>query len=341
MTIDEIRFRRLAGQHLLAPVDAQTAARDLCGLQAQFLSNAFHALRIRSADFNADRPDGFMKNWTLRGTMHLFYEHDLPLMLHCGRQHALRPCDTLEADEYVTAERKRFFADVMMKHVHRGTCARDDLKQICFDAGMTDVEARSIFNPWGGTIRALCEEGKLTHAVSSKKAFAPCPPFVPHKKEQAQLELARRYFTHYGPATIRDSAYFLGYTQAEIKRLLLQLPVRETQCGAKIYYYIEETAPEYADMPPCIFLAGFDPLMLGYEKRENPFLPQTYLREIFNLAGIVMPALLVHGRVVGKWKRTGRKLAITLFEAIDAANQTAILHEAECLWPNLTSIDVI
>ena len=52
MTLDEIRLRRLAVQHLLALADTQTVTKDLCGLQAQFLSHALHGLAIRTGEVN-------------------------------------------------------------------------------------------------------------------------------------------------------------------------------------------------------------------------------------------------------------------------------------------------
>lgn len=339
MTSDELKTRRLSGLHLLVPTDAKTVIRDMCGVQSQFLSNAFHALRIRSTDFSAENPDGFLKSWTLRGTMHLFDEQDLPLMLHKNRAHNLRPCDTLGEDEWISAERKQFFAELIMSSVCTGTSEREALKQICFDAGMSDEESQSVFNPWGGTIRALCEAGRITHAVSEKKAFIPCPAFEPMEKEEAELELARRYFTHYGPATVRDAAYFFGCRQADVRRWLAELPVKEIFCEGKTCYYIENGWTRSDKMPPCIFLAGFDPLMLGYEKTDNPFLPPEHLRGIFSLAGIVMPAVLVNGRVVGKWKKTGKKLTITLFGTLDRSEKASVRDVAERLWHDIRRID--
>jgi len=339
MTTDELKLRRLFGQHLLAPKDARTVLRDLCGMQSQFLSNAFHALRIRSADFDEANPTGMMKNWTLRGTMHLFDESDLPLMLHRDRSHFLCPCDTLAGDEYITTERKRHFADLIVRSVREGIGEREALKRLCVEAGITEEEAQSVFNPWGGTIRALCEAGAITHAVSERKAFVSCPAFEPMERDEARLELARRYFTHYGPATVRDAAYFFSFGQAEIRQMFDKLPVQEISCEGKAHYYIEETAQFEGEMPPCIFLAGFDPLMLGYEKKENPFLPKEHLRGIFSLSGIVMPALLVHGRVVGRWKKTGKRLTITLFETIDVRDRACICAQAEQRFIGLRTIE--
>ena len=95
MILEEMKIRRLAGQHLLAPSDTKTVVKDLCGLQAQFLSHALHGLSIRAGEVNTD---GLVKSWTNRGTMHLFRAEDLPLFLHEGRTHCLRRVDTLESD---------------------------------------------------------------------------------------------------------------------------------------------------------------------------------------------------------------------------------------------------
>ncbi len=41
------------------------------------------------------------------------------------------------------------------------------------------------------------------------------------------------------------------------------------------------------------------------------------MRDIFNLAGIVRPAILVNGTVIGWWNLKTRKLKITLFSPAD------------------------
>jgi len=80
--------------------------------------------------------------------------------------------------------------------------------------------------------------------------------------------------------------------------------------------------------------------MLGYQKKESLYLPQEHLRGIFNLAGIVMPPILLDGKVVGKWKKKNTKLTMTLFEAVGARNKKAIINEAETLWGDLKKIEI-
>ena len=334
MTLKEIKLRRLAGQHLLAPVDTQTVVKDLCGVQAQFLGHALHGLSIRCAEVNTD---GLVKSWTNRGTMHLFSVDDLPLFLHEGRAHFLRPVDTLESDAYISADRKAYFADLIVDAVAQGIDERVALKAVCEKAGMTESESQSLFDPWGGTIRALCEAGRICHKVQENKAYQLCPAFEPMAEEPARIELARRYFTHFGPATIKDAAYFFGTTQTKVKSWLKQLPVTETSLDGRSYFYIDNALPA-GNLPDCLFLAGFDQLMLGYEKTESLFLPREHMRDIFNLAGIVRPAILVNGTVVGWWNLKNRKLKITLFSPAD---QQLIERTATALWNDLKRIEVL
>ena len=194
-----------------------------------------------------------------------------------------------------------------------------------------------MFDPWGGGIRELCERGFLHYAPQEQKVFCLTPEFTPMPKADAELELARRYFTHFGPATIKDAAYFFGTTQATVKSWMKQLPVTETSLDGKSYFYIDKGLPA-GNLPDCLFLAGFDQLMLGYEKTESMFLPKQHLRDIFNLAGIVRPAILVNGTVVGWWNLKNRKLKITLFSPAD---QKLISDTASRLWNDLKQIEYL
>ena len=331
MEREEIILQRLARQHLLQKCDTQTVVKDLCGIQAQFLSHALHGLSIRCKEVCTDN---LVKSWTNRGTMHLFSADDLPLFLHQGRTHFLRGVDTLESDAYMSAERKAYFANVITDGITQGIDEREALKTLCKSHGMTESEENSAFDPWGGLIRALCESGQICHKVQEKKAYQLCPSFEPMAEKPARLELARRYFTHFGPATVKDAAYFFSTTQTQVKSWLTELPVEETHFCGKDFFCIGAES-QSVEMPACLFLAGFDQLMLGYEKTESLLLPKEHMRDIFNLAGIVRPAVLVNGRVMGWWNLKNRKLRIVLFSSAD---QKLIADAAAQQWSDLKSI---
>lgn len=128
MTEQELIALRLYRQHLTNPAPGEEICRDLNGIQAQFLSNSRHALAIRGCG-GSEWNRGLVKSWTLRGTIHVFREKDLPLYLHEGRCHALRPCDTLEADGWITRERKDYFASLILDTLTGGPATREALRQ--------------------------------------------------------------------------------------------------------------------------------------------------------------------------------------------------------------------
>ena len=333
-TASDILLYRLHNQHLLSP--GINPAADLCGFQAQFLRNAVHALRIRSHEVYVD---DLVKTWTLRGTLHLVPERDLPLYLRCCGSAE----DVCRSDWYAWTSarghanppaRETELARLALDAIASGVEEREALRLHLRACGMTEAEEARVFSPWGGLIAELANIGAIAFRVEmadecyplEAKRYRPLVPFTPAGEFPARLELARRYFTHYGPATLRDAAYFVRWTQAELKALLSHLPVQTLVVDGREYFFIPNGDPE-CDLPPVRLLAGFDPLMLGYRKEDNPFLPPVHLRSIFNLAGIVHPAILLHGRVVGKWKEKDGKVTLTAFEPLPDADRMAIVEE--------------
>jgi len=340
MTREEIKIRQMTNQYLIAPSDKLTVVRDLCGVQAQFLVNALHALKIRCNDYDeATVGDGLVKNWTVRGTVHVFAESDLPLFVRCDDgQNYLRN----EWSGYrfwnnrdcwaLSPERQAFLSEVVLHALEGGPKTRGELKVICRENGMTYPEETCMFEPWGGGVRELCGRGFMNYVVQEKKAFCLAAPYVPMRDEEAQLEIARRYFAHYGPATVHDAMYFLGAKQAEVKAWMRKLPLECVDCEGKTYYDLRGGMRYDREIPECLFLAGFDQLMLGYQKRESLYLASEHLRGIFNLAGIVMPAVLLRGTVVARWKKKGRKLIVAPFVPLGARDRDVIAEKAQSLW---------
>lgn len=348
MQREELIQRRLQAQHLLEPADSHAVAGGLCGLQAQFLRNAVHALRIRS---EALAVDGMVKTWTLRGTVHLLPEAELPLFLRrCGTAEAV--CDSgwygwvAGRGHANPPERERALARMMVDAIAQGVDTREELRSHLKRCGMTEVEESRVFDPWGGMIRELAEIGVIAFCVSmadtvhpdETKRYRLLTPFEPLEEQAARLEIARRYLTHYGPVTLRDAAYFLHWTQAEAKAAFSQLPAETDTCEGRIYWYIPDRTSQ-RELPQAVLLAGFDPLMLGYQKRDSPFLPQEHLRGIFSLAGIVHPAILLRGRVVGRWKENRGKVEMIAFEEISPNDRKRIEEQAarlftikKCIW---------
>jgi hypothetical protein len=347
MTTNELKQIQLYRQHLTNKTDKISVARDLNGLQCQFMVNAFHSLKIRcrEAITTGNFGDGLVKSWTIRGTVHVFAEEDLSLFKHKGENSDyLSDCwngyvHHITRDWTLTPERQKYFADFIVKKVAEGVCSREDLKQACLDNGMTKSEHDSMFDQWGGGLRELCERGFLCYKVQEKKEFSICPPFQPMETSKAILEQARRYFTNFAPATIKDTAYYFGWTQTLAKDIMSKLTLEQIKINIKTYFYSGDIEKNYPDIPRCILLAGFDQLMLGYNKKESIYLPQEYLRGIFNLAGIVMPAILLDGNVAGRWRNKNSKMIFELFKDANNSEKKSMIYVMEQYFSDIKKVE--
>lgn len=341
----ELISLRLAGQMLLTP--GKNPAEALCGLQAQYLRHAVHAMRLRTAD-----PDvtGHVRTWTLRGTMHLIPRNDLPLYLRrCGT--AQDVCDsgwyrwTASRGHANASEREAELAAMTLQAIENGVDERDALRAYLRAEGMNEVEEARAFNPWGGLIGEMAQMGLIAcrvemadaaHPVETKR-YCRLDAFTPLAEDEAQRELLRRYLLAYGPVTLRDAAYFFHRKQNELREDLEALGAAQIRCEDRVYYH---ACPDAAaqEIPMVRLLAGFDPMLLGYRKEDNPILPEKHLRGIFNLTGIVHPAVLLRGRVVGRWKEKAGRLTVTAFETIGVRDRRRIEAEAE-RWFALRRVD--
>ncbi len=329
MDSGERRQMLLARQYLTASAEgAGQVCSDLNGLQAQLFSYTRLSLAARLGGALPGRWEaGLCKTWTVRGTLHLVTAADLPVYLHRDRRRFLRPVDQFAGDELASAERKACFAQVILDSVDRGADSRESLRLACRSAGMTAEEERSLFDGWGGLLRAMAEAGQLCHRPTEEKRFFRCPPFVPLDRESALLEQARRYFTHFGPATIRDAAYFFALPQGQIRALLEHLPVEAGVWQGQDCFWIDDGRRNFPAVPECLLLAGFDPLLLGFAKKEGLFVPPEFLRGVFSPAGMVLPCLLVEGQGAARWKRRGGTVSVSPFRIFTPRQRRAAEEE--------------
>ena len=342
MTVDEIKARQLAAQYLTRPGEMIDVAAGLCGVQAQFLPQALHGLAIRSTDFSPALAQArLVKNWTLRGTLHIFPEEDQALYLDPDlyRSHDWTIPDFWNSrpDWSLSPQRQELFTQVILNALSGGPCTREQLKDLCRDQGMTPAEEGSLFHPWGGGIRQLCQRGFLHYAVREEKTLCLSRLIPPLSREKSALSRVKRALVHTCPTTVHDLMYFFRASSTQVKGWLDQLPVRSVVCDGRTYLYLEDS-PEPPDIPRCLFLAGFDQLLLSHEKKESLYLAPEHLRQVFSLAGIVSPTVLWDGNIAAKWQKKGHTVTVQPFVSLSASDRSAISQTAESLWPDLKQL---
>ncbi|MBQ8400605.1 MAG: winged helix DNA-binding domain-containing protein, partial [Clostridia bacterium] len=243
--------------------------------------------------------------------------------------------------EALSDEGRTKWAQVILELVDSGIHLREALKDACMEKGMTEAEAECMFESWGGGLREMCERSFLCYRANSRREFIRCPEYVPMGTKTAEKVLMERYLRHYGPVTLRDMAYYFGWNQTKCKAVMqtLECEICSVKTEGKEYFWAGELPEDVPEVPDCIFLAGFDPLMMGYEKKDGFFVPAESLRGIFNLQGMVMSPVLLAGKVWARWKMTGKKLTVTCFRGLTDGEKEMITKTAERMFPKVTKIE--
>ena len=306
MDVEQFKLLRLQSQHLLSGTDARSVVSGMIGLQAQYGANALHALKIRSND----EPDfsQYVKTWSMRGTLHLHVVSDLPTVLYRGSETDFG--QMAFQNERLGAGRSAYFRTLILEALESGDKTRDELKAVCEREGMSEAEAQIILHPWGGLFRAMAEKGELAYKATGNRVFTKLAPMAPLEKVPALQELMRRYVEQYAPVSLRDAQTFFGLPQKTLAPYLQHCARESFDFGTQTYFTAGQTLAPDAAMPKAVFLAGFDQLLLGYRKADNPILLKSTIKNIYNNTGIVFPTVLIEGTVGAVWKRTGNRLEI-------------------------------
>lgn len=200
---------------------------------------------------------------------------------------------------------------------------REDLKVLCRGEKMTQEEEKLVFNAWGGLFRYMVERGEVYQEYGAKR-FHRLTDFQPLSREKAELEIARRYFLGFGPVSLADARYYFKENKSTVLKWMKQLDLKTLEVAGEERFYLGEL--EEAELPDCFFVAGFDQLLLGYEKKANPFFNPKYIRNIYTLTGIVKPVVFYKGRFVATWKRDKGTILLDIFEDITQQEEKELEH---------------
>lgn len=321
--LEQFLYASLSNLHLLKKTDKVTVAADLLGLQAQFANNPKYSLQIRATDYNEKSwTEGLVTAWTFRGTLHAVLESDLGLFLS-----AVGVKDAWDDRWGLDPALKPYWAEQLRGWIAAGITKRSDLREKARDSGMEPEVLDKVFHGWGGLLRDMCCRGLIAYAPGTAKRFVTCSPHL-LDKEKAREEVLRRYFHSFGPATLTDCAYFTGFRKREVAALVEKtgLPLRSITYQGREYFHLRDL-PGQGSIPDCLFLTGFDPLILGYRDRSR-FLDEGDKQKVTTNTGIVFPTILLRRRLKAKWKKDRAKLLITPFRPLTRGEKRLIADKA-------------
>ncbi|MFM0788720.1 winged helix DNA-binding domain-containing protein [Streptococcus suis] len=311
----------LQKQGLLNPQSVQQICQNLNGLQAQFQPYVHVGFRNRmtAEDFHEGSwQEELTRQWSIRRTVHAYLKSEIPLYIHEGR---LASTDYLKTEgrDGFSPQTKQKYHHLILEALEQGPMTREDLKVLCRGEKMTQEEE----NAWGGLFRYMVERGEVYQEYGAKR-FHRLTDFQPLSREKAELEIARRYFAGFGPVSLADARYYFKENKSTVLKWMKQLDLKTVEVAGEERFYLGEL--EEAELPDCLFVAGFDQLLLGYEKKANPFFTPKYIRNIYTLTGIVKPVVFYKGRFVATWKRDKGTILLDIFEDITQQEEKELEH---------------
>ncbi|MCK3904338.1 winged helix DNA-binding domain-containing protein [Streptococcus suis] len=310
----------LQKQGLLAPQSTQKICQNLNGLQAQFQPYVHVGFRNRmtAEDFHEGSwQEELTRQWSIRRTVHAYLKSEIPLYIHEGRMASTDYLQTVGRDDF-SPQTKQKYHRIILEALEQAPMTREELKILCRAEKMTQEEEKQVFNAWGGLFRYMVERGEVYQEYGAKR-FHRLTDFQPLSREKAELEIARRYFSGFGPVSLADARYYFKENKSTVLDWMKQLDLKTLEVAGEERFYLGKL--EEAEVPDCLFIAGFDQLLLGYEKKANPFFEPKHIRQIYTLTGIVKPVVFYKGRLVATWRRDKGKIEVTLFEDLTRQEQ--------------------
>ncbi|HEL1906435.1 TPA: winged helix DNA-binding domain-containing protein [Streptococcus suis] len=315
----------LQKQGLLKPQSVQQICQNLNGLQAQFRPYVHIGFRNRmtAEDFHEGSwQEELTRQWSIRRTVHAYLKSEIPLYIHEGRLASTDYLQTIGRDDF-SPKTKQKYHRIILEALEQAPMTREELKILCRAEKMTQEEEKLVFNAWGGLFRYMVERGEVYQEYGAKR-FHRLTDFQPLSREKAELEIARRYFAGFGPVSLADARYYFKENKSTVLKWMEQLDLKTVEVAGEERFYLGEL--EEAELPDCLFVAGFDQLLLGYEKKANPFFNPKYIRNIYTLTGIVKPVVFYKGRFVATWKRDKGTILLDIFEDITQQEEKELNH---------------
>lgn len=327
VTDDDVRRARVGAQLLHRPARPGHAAgvvAALLAVQAQDTGAAPLALRARSPRLTAAavrtaREDrSVVRVWGPRGTLHLIANDDLdwlvPLLAPA------RPTGTLRrlAQEGVTGQ-----PDDLVRVTERalrgaGPLTKPELGERlarlgCRAQGQGIVHLASLAAIHGRLVLGPDRGGKPTYVYAEEWLGRPLRP--ERDRDRALTELARRYLRAHAPAAPEDLAAWSGLPlrDATAAWALVGGELTDVHHRGRPLWRLKKGGARPRIVPVAL-VPAFDEYLLGWRDRALS-VPPVHARRVGPGGGIIHPAVVADGRVVGTWRRTGRRgPEVTLFQ---------------------------
>lgn len=355
------RLFTLSRHHLLERAPRSRAldvVGDILGLNAQGALNVQLSLWNRVDDLetefipralHVDRT--LVKTWVMRDTVHVVPTAQLPLIRRALERSLMMEWNrwTVKTGTKQSATSWEPMYNDVLDALGDGSLAIKQLMEALAWSGRESLRILSRL------VREMSLRGLVCHAESSGpwyhntgNTFASVDKWLPDidlasvSEEKALCDLAMRYRVVYGPASVRDFAYWTGMRVREAQPVfdsmadsLVEVNVPEQKGTLLIQESDVSELLDAAERPvQARLLPQFDALIMGH-KDKTRFIESQTMSRVFLPRGDVAATMLVDGRVHGVWTMKKEKkiwrLELSPFDKLSEEDVEGVESEIEGL----------
>jgi winged helix DNA-binding protein len=332
-----VHNQRLAVTNFEDPADP---VRWLGAVQAQDYLGSLWAigLRTRAATEKmverAIAEGTIVRTWPMRGTLHFVAAEDARWMLELMTPRVVAAsAGRLEREYDLDQKVVGRSGEIVTRALEGGRrLTRDALYRALENGRISTAAGRGLHITW-----RMAHDGLICFGPREgrQQTFVLLHEWVPGAKrmarDEALAELARRYFTSRGPATVHDFAWWSGLLLSDaVQGLAMASRALVSVDLADRKYWSAPSAPPGGSSPRAFLLPAFDEYTVAYRDRAVVLGP-AHTRQAGSM-DVLRPAIVVNGRVVGTWARTLGKSSVEVdaspFTRLAATTRRAVAAAA-------------
>jgi winged helix DNA-binding protein len=348
-TPEQVHAFRLRRHHLIDPEgkDLVTICRDVCGVQAQVMSAAQLQLWARNPSITPAvvndalwQKRSLVKTSLMRQTLHLIPTQDFQLYIAAQRSTRVKAVLAVMARFKITPEEAGELSGLILDVLGSGPAPHTVIASAV--RPKVSKRVRAWMEKVSSVVRLPLAEGQICYSrgEGNQATFIRTAHWLPVQSPvdaaEARAELLRRYLRAYGPATLKDFAYWCGISVAEARairplvegelveqggHLLMRKDVKAMEAGAALASSVH-------------LLPHFDVYLLAHSLKDH-LIDSRFYKRVYRSQWWISPVVLIDGRIAGVWthrlSRQGIHVEVELFARVGQSCRKEIKLRAHAL----------
>jgi len=350
MSGDQVAAFRVARHHLGSAGSADHSLAEVChdigGVQAQVMSAAEQQLWTRRrastrAEIHAAlwKKRALVKTTSMRRTLHLLAASDFSLYMTALKSSSLATMDSHLARLGGGPKHAASMIRAVMDALADGPKTQQEL--IACAKRAADPSMRKWLQYSWSALRPAIIEALIVYGPprGNEVTFVRVDQWLPRARriddEDARRELARRFLSAFGPATVLDFMKWSGIRAAEARRTWASLEdelatVAVDDVSPSVLRRDLAALAAHAPDGSLRLLPHFDPFLLAHATKDH-LIESRHYKRVYRNQGWITPVVLVDGRVAGIWSLATRGKAVAadvqMFAPVGRATRAAIERE--------------